>query len=409
MDQLNHSPCRPAHLRCEFVLASCISLLTPHAFATTPPIAEITITASPFKLEVPAEQVPQTVSVISRESIDQRSVQSVEEALTQVASVQSGMGGRVGYDEFSIRGFSQSYYQFKNGLRLDPGYLQQEDMAGLERIEVIKGPASVEYGQIAPGGVVNLVSKQPQRQPIREFGWSTGSWGSQRVTADLGDSWHPDSDWMYRIPIAISETQDVQHFVYSRRQYIAPTFAYRPNGVTQLTLYSLWQHDDFRRSVSVPFAIVKSVDRSTYLGIPSLPTFSRPQTQLGYSFSHEFDNGWRIKQQFRQTRYSFTGSSFFPQYEASLPNEVAPGGGSFARQIRVLSFDQQVSRSFQQGLFTHHGVLGYDHTNYRADKWSGRINATLLNYRHPIYPELSTPALASQGNDTIAQHGLYGL
>ena len=161
------------------LLSNCASAQSVTNQATLP---DVIVKSSPFKLSVPASEVPQTVSEISNEDFENRSYRTIEEALTQVSSVQSGLAGRSGYDEFMIRGFSQSYYQFKNGLRLDPGYLQQEEIFGLERIEVLKGPSSVEYGQIAPGGVVHLVSKKPSNTPINEVSVEVGSYGLKRTT-----------------------------------------------------------------------------------------------------------------------------------------------------------------------------------------------------------------------------------
>ncbi|NCX93783.1 MAG: TonB-dependent receptor [Gammaproteobacteria bacterium] len=369
-------------------------------------LPEVIVKSSPFKLSVPAEEVPQTVSEISNEDIENRSYRTIEEALSQVSSVQAGLAGRAGYDEFMIRGFSQSYYQFKNGLRLDPGYLQQEEIFGLERIEVLKGPSSVEYGQIAPGGVVNMVSKKPSNTPINEVGVEVGSYGLKRSTADLGGKLGDSGEWSYRIPIVLSDSNDFQNHVYSKRQFIAPTFAYRPSGRTELVIYTQYQNDDFKRSVSVPYSILRDVNKSTYLGNPYLPGFTRPQTQLGYAFEHNFDNDIKFKQSLRQTNYDLKGTSFLPSVDS--PGVVADGAYYFSRKVNVLSLDNQVEKSIKDGLLEHNLMLGYDQTDYKVGKFNQGASASQsLNYTTLNYSQVGAPQLVDSGTDKIQQEGVY--
>jgi iron complex outermembrane receptor protein len=174
-------------------------------------------------------------------------------------------------------------------------------------------------------------------------------------------------------------------------------------------IYTVYQQDDFRRSVSAPYAIASQIQPSTYLGIPSLPTFSRPQTQWGYALEHSFTNGTKIKQQVRQTQYRFIGSSFFPQYKTASPDEVKPGGGALARQTRILSLDNQISHQFNDGSYQHLWLLGMDQTRYTTQKQSGRAAPVALNFRTPIYPDMMTPELSSLGSESIVQQGFYGL
>ena len=385
------------------LLSNCASAQSVTNQATLP---DVIVKSSPFKLSVPASEVPQTVSEISNEDFENRSYRTIEEALTQVSSVQSGLAGRSGYDEFMIRGFSQSYYQFKNGLRLDPGYLQQEEIFGLERIEVLKGPSSVEYGQIAPGGVVNLVSKKPSNTPINEVSVEVGSYGLKRTTADLGGKLGDSGEWSYRVPIALSDSNDFQNYVYSKRQFVAPTFAYRPSGRTELVIYTAFQNDDFKRSVSVPYSIVRDVNKSTYLGNPYLPGFTRPQTQLGYAFEHNFDNDIKFKQSLRQTNYDIKGASFFPW--ADTPGVVGDGAYYFSRKVNTLSLDNNVEKSIKDGVLEHNLMFGFEQTDYKVKKFNqGASAGQSLDYTTLNYSQVSAPQLVDSGTDKIQQKGVY--
>lgn len=127
--------------------------------------------ATGTKTDTPLNEIPQSVSVINREQLDSRQVQSLGEALRYTAGVQSeAFGADPHVDWFNIRGFSTNDTGlYLNGLRVSPGVTAlAPEPYGLERIDVLKGPASVLYGQNAPGGLVNLVSKRPTDTPLRE-------------------------------------------------------------------------------------------------------------------------------------------------------------------------------------------------------------------------------------------------
>jgi outer membrane receptor protein involved in Fe transport len=168
-------------------LAWGLVLLSAPGLAQSPAPADpdtIIVTGSLFRFQS-ASETPQSVTTLGREVLDQRLALSVEETLRYVPSVQPDLAPGRGFDEFLIRGFNQSRYQFRDGLRLDPGYLQQQEVHGLERIEVLKGPASVLFGQIAPGGLVNSVSKLPGTEFAASGALTAGSFGLWRITADI--------------------------------------------------------------------------------------------------------------------------------------------------------------------------------------------------------------------------------
>lgn len=397
-------------LRIPPFMATVLALLAADAHSQQAGTAEsststtVTITGR-FKLGIPAEEVPQTVSSITAADIEARAFKTVEEALSQVSSVQAGLAGRSGYDEFMIRGFFQSYYQFKNGLRLDPGYNQQEELYGLERIDVLKGPSSVEYGQIAPGGLVNMISKRPLSTPIREAGVEFGSFKYKRLTADVGDTLGTSGAWSFRIPMAFTDAGDFQDYVFSKRQYIAPTLAWRPDKRTELVIFTSYQNDEFRRSTSVPFELASKVKRSTYLGEPSLPTFTRPQTQLGYAFEQGFDSDWKFRQNLRQTNYHERGTSFYGS--AWTDTTFTPGYYYFDYKVSVFSLDNQFEKTLKSGAWEHNFLAGYDRLNYRSRTRSTGGDLAPLDIASPVYTPTVIGALDDSPAQKLEQQGLY--
>lgn len=133
---------------------------------------------SATKTSTPLREIPQAVSVVTQKELEARNAQSVGEAVRYSSGVLGDYWGGVDlrYDKTLIRGFDSA--QFLNGLKLTEGTfagLGRPEPYGLERIEVLKGPASVLYGQNAPGGLINLTSKKPSKEAIREVNVSVGT------------------------------------------------------------------------------------------------------------------------------------------------------------------------------------------------------------------------------------------
>src|SRR4051794_19500004 len=136
------------------------------------------------RTSTPLRDIPQSVSAVTRNELDARNVRSVNEALETVPGVSATLGeGR--RDQVNIRGFSALYDQYLDGFRDDTPYYR--DLAGIERIEVLRGPASVLYGRGSGGGLINRISKQPRfGDDFSTFSLSAGSEGDVRATVDLG-------------------------------------------------------------------------------------------------------------------------------------------------------------------------------------------------------------------------------
>lgn len=121
----------------------------------------LVVSGTALKVSAPLVETPRPASVVEREELDERNVQSLDEAFRYRAGVLSGQyGGDNDTDWFKIRGFDQSTYQ--DGLRIyrEGFYQWLPEPFGLERVELLKGPASILYGEAPPGGVINAISWQ---------------------------------------------------------------------------------------------------------------------------------------------------------------------------------------------------------------------------------------------------------
>jgi iron complex outermembrane receptor protein len=196
-----------------------------------------TVSASATKTDTPLIETPQSVSVVTREQITEQGAQTLNQVLRYTAGVATESRGATAtrLDQFSVRGFQASSYL--DGLRVFGGRdaLPQVDTYRLERVDVLKGPASVMYGQGGPGGVVNQVSKRPLEETLREVEVQVGNYDYRRANFDFGGPVDEDGKFLYRLVgsgyMSDGQVKDTKE----RRYFVSPAFTWKPSSDTTLT------------------------------------------------------------------------------------------------------------------------------------------------------------------------------
>ncbi|MET0168887.1 MAG: TonB-dependent receptor plug domain-containing protein, partial [Aliihoeflea sp.] len=201
---------------------------------------------APSKTDTPLIETPQAVSVVTRDQMDAQGANAVSEALRYTPGVLSDPNGfDTRYDWLFVRGFNAYGVAWLDGLILpgDPsGYaVPRINSYALERVEVIKGPASVLYGRSVPGGLVNLVSKRPQTETYREAEIQTNAFGGIQGAVDMTGSLTDDGVWSYRLT-GLAKNLHTQIDSERDRQFmIAPSLTWSPSVDTSLTVYGYFQ------------------------------------------------------------------------------------------------------------------------------------------------------------------------
>ena len=167
-------------------------------------------------------ETPQSVSVVTREQMESRQITNVQQALQTVAGVSPVNFGRRGFDDLNIRGFRSTESILVDGLVQSPGMWAKLQPYGYERFEVLKGSASVLYGQVQPGGIVNAVSKRPKKDAINEVGVEVGSFGQRTLQADINRPLSESGKTALRINTQVSNADDPTQFVYRKDRWFAP-------------------------------------------------------------------------------------------------------------------------------------------------------------------------------------------
>ena len=265
------------------------------------------------KTSLAPEETPQAINVIDGELLAERGVQSLNESLRYTPGVVTETkGGAVTmYDTFTIRGFStsQSYYdglilQQLNGWNLQP----QIDPIALQQIEVFKGPTSVLYGSMPPGGMVNMIAKAPQVESKTNIGVKVGTSDMKQVSIDSTGQ-IGESDVSYRF-IGLARQKDGQVDTTDEERYLlAPSITWDITDKTSLNLNVYYQNDpDMGMNSSIPSSgsvfdnVNGTTSASTFVGDDNWSTFEREVLMLGYKLSHDFNQNWTFLQNARYTK-----------------------------------------------------------------------------------------------------------
>ncbi|WP_410951423.1 TonB-dependent siderophore receptor [Pseudomonas sp. S1(2024)] len=373
-------------------------------------------------------EVPQSISVVGRTQMNQQKAQTVAEALKYTPGVFADARADGLFDGLFIRGFGgfgglANFSKLLDGLPLQSGqYLATPavDPYLLERIDVLKGPASVLYGQTSPGGVVNLVSKRPTMTAQHEVELQTGSRGREQIATDHSGPIDDQGLWSYRLA-AISKRADTQiDRTEEQRVAIAPSLTWRPNDDTSLTLLASYQKDPssyYTGWVPASGSVLKSsngkISRHFNPGEPSVDAYDREQTLFGYEFSHQLNDTWSFRQ---NTRYMDLNSeykgfmvNFVNPFSATQPGELNRLADHSIEKQQTFSVDNQLEANFNTGALEHKALIGFEHDRARSSMRFGRsFSVNGINYLHPAYADaIVLPALTSHTVQTPEQNGLY--
>ncbi|HWU34340.1 MAG TPA: TonB-dependent siderophore receptor [Methylovorus sp.] len=368
------------------------------------------------KTNAALSETPQSVTVIGSEQIRDQGAQSLAEALRFTAGVDAGQRGRRGLDDISIRGFVQSAYVLRDGMRMDNDMWIQNEPFAFERIEVLKGPASVLYGQISPGGLVNMVTKRPTDKPIAEIGVGLGNYNQKQVTADFSDALNEDGTVRYRLVGLSSASDDQVDYVDRQRTYIAPSLTWDISDKTSLTLLASYQKSDFVPIRGLPArGTVQAnpngpISYSRFVGVPGVDKYSTEQTQVGYLFEHAFTPGIKFKQSLRVNDYDLEGAF-------TSPTSLSTNGVNYARRIeyrdvhgQMLTMDNQLNMQFETAALRHDVLVGFDYLHFDSKRTDKRATVTALNLYNPNYSPTIGAAVTTPtttGTDKLEQKGLY--
>jgi len=187
---------------------------------------------------------------------------------------------------------------YVDGLKLEQSSWVAQELFGVERVEVLKGPASINFGLVQPGGLVNMVSKRPRPVAFGEAGLTVGSDGLRQGTLDLGRPLSADGKAAFRIAALAKNSDDPTDFVFFKNRYVAPSLALDFGPRTEFVLLGSFQQRSYLRQQGLPITgtlrrnVNGRVPLNRFMGEPGFGPYEAEQARLGYSLSHAFASGW---------------------------------------------------------------------------------------------------------------------
>lgn len=382
-----------------------------------------TQSATATKTGTPIVETPQSISVVTKDQIAAQGVQRVEEALRYVPGVISATNGfDPRGDAFNIRGFQQHASGFyRDGLKmsfvsLGNGEWQFEPY-GLERIEVLRGPASILYGQSAPGGIVNLVTKRPLATPFNEVVVTGGNFARKQIAVDSSGPIDKQGEFLYRFTGLVRDADTQVDFVKDKHQYVAPAFTWRPTTDTTFTLLASHQHEEtgsafsfFPASGTVLPNPNGPIPSNRFVGDPNFDGFERNHNSIGYVFEHRFNDAFLVRQNLRYDDLNIDYKNIFSVSGFVSPDQQTVNRRVFqnTETIKPFTLDNQAQFAFQHGIVEHKILLGLDYQRASLDTVLRNGVGPSLNLYNPVYglPVLTPPVVGSNAQ-VQEQVGLY--
>jgi iron complex outermembrane receptor protein len=322
----------------------------------------VTESSTATRTDTPIRDIPQSIQVIPQQVLeDQKNIRLID-ALRNVSGVFSSnsFGGTV--DSFNIRGFDNAA-TLQNGFKESTadGNFSLRDPANIQQLEVLKGPASVLYGNVEPGGVVNIVTKQPLADPFYSAELSIGSHSFYRGSLDLSGPLTPDKALLYRLNLAYQNAGSFRDFVNSERVFAAPVFDVRLGDRTNLSINTSYLYDQrtLDRGIVAIGTGIADLPISRFLGEPG--DFRRSeQFGVGYRLEHEFNDNLKIRNafQFLQNNETVlnTNSTQLDEETGTLFRDYFDS----ANEYTLYSMQTDLTSKFRTGSVNHQLLFGFD-------------------------------------------------
>lgn len=339
------------------------------------------------KADIALLETPQAVSVVSAADIEARGVTRLSEALRTVAGVSRSTTYGF-YDAYTIRGFDAAYGSvYLDGLINEAGVGFNQELSSLEQIEVLKGPASMLFGQAPLGGLINLVSKHPREDAFAKATATTGSWDLIEGTLDANAPLNASGTLLARLNLTYRDADSFVRNAAINRIFVAPAVTWRPGPDTSLTVLGRYQRDRDNPISPVPAygtvlpGVVEIPEDFAINNRGSQRVINdRDRIQVGYVFDHRFSDSLSLSQTARYThRKEYWNRWMFAAgfIDANGDYSDAPTGtigrylyGPYNTTDKDFAVDTRAKGAFETGGVTHEWLAGVDYRRSRGNSYS---------------------------------------
>lgn len=376
--------------------------------------------ATGTKTDTPLAETPQSVSVVTRDQLEAQGADSLDQAFGYTAGIYSLNGGaqRRISTGFTVRGFNitGSAPLYLNGSKFPINSLSGSmEPNNFERIELLKGPASILYGQAAPGGIINLVSKRPTAQPLREVELQAGSWNRRQASVDLGGPVTEDGRVRYRLSGLVRRSDSMIEVMPDDRTSLWGSLEWRISDRAQLTVLatydkarSLYDYGKPLDGSLLPDVFGKT-SRKLFVGEPGFDRFKTRGATLGYLFEYRLNDDWQFRQNLLGFDYRADNAyaSISGRVSTSNPALVSRSAVTRFDTDRGLSLDNQLQGRLRHGQFEHTLLLGLDWSQRDFSRQQRLGTIAPLNIYLPVYGAIPSLGAANTSLSNERQTGFY--
>lgn len=378
--------------------------------------------ATASKTNTSVLEIPRSISVVTRRRMDDQKSQTLTEVLGYVPGIFAppfAAGDGQAGDLFFIRGFNATDYGYgvlRDGLRVQGNrYDTTSEPFGLERVEVFRGPTSILYGENAPGGVVNLVSKRPTVDSRGEVQLSYGTHDRRQLGVDVSGPLNEGGSVLGRMVVLGRKSDTQVDHQPDDRLYLAPSLTLNFDDANALTLLGTYQRDRTLIELGSPAAgtLLRhpngKIDPSTLLGNPDWDDFERETWTLGYEYSHRFNESWQFRQNSRYMQSRIDRREMWPGNLDNAGFGTNVINTAYDRENRSIAYslDNQVEGNFKLAEVDNTLLVGasLDRTSFNQN-WNAGFGG-IVNVFDPVYT--GSPVTSTAVQNALLEQRLYGL
>ncbi|WP_085706696.1 TonB-dependent siderophore receptor [Pseudomonas sp. B35(2017)] len=382
-----------------------------------------TRTAAGTKTDTALVEAPRSISVATRQQMDDRSVHSLDDAVRYMPGITaSSYGSDTRADWLRVRGFEPT--QFLDGLPLPKGVYAnpKQETWNLDRLALLRGPASSVYGQTPPGGLLDMVSRRPSDIASSEIQLQYGSDNHRQINFASTGKIDDAGQFLYGISGVVRDSGTQIDHVDNKRYNLAPSLTWNIDDDTKFTLLTQFTRDDTGitsqflpvqgTKIDMPFG---KVSHHKNLGDPDWEYYDRTYYALGYAFEHRLNDVWQFKQNLRYTKsdLSFQGITVgsYPFTQVDNEGNVGRSTTIVDEDISQFAVDNNFQADFATGDIRHTLLLGLDHQRSNTNYTSIFGSAPSINVNNPIHGlPITRPARSTAFYDydqKTHQTGLY--
>lgn len=354
--------------------------------------------ATATKTDTPIMETPFSIQVVTQELLQDQQAYRLEDAIKNVSGIQSlPVPWSAAYETLQARGFTTE--PFRDGTRI---LFLTVPLANADQVEVLKGPAAIQYGRVEPGGMVNVVTKKPLADASYSLEQQLGSYSFSRTTADLTGPLNQDRTWLYRLNVENLDKKGFVDYTFDKRIFIAPSLTYRPTPATSITLS--YEHRDEKELGGVGVPAVGSspapVPISSFYGEPGMNQHFMASA-LNLKGEHRFNDQWTVRGGI---------GAYRGDYKYANIQGYALTGSSLNRWGLSSNFDKRdtddafidMQGKFEAWGMKHTVLIGTDYHRYtNTSNWYGYGFVPDIDINNPVYGALDTSAFQNGTPDSF--------